>query len=161
MSNELQVVYLAGSAEQAHLLAGALRDRGVEAVVENEALRLGLGGLPFGMSTAPRVMVRGRDSQQARQIVLELTGETEAPPRRMQFRLSTLLLGVTAVCVLLGIGRVSNGRLLRDASHYLAMGLVLASYVAAAVLAFRMVFRRRRGDDHEVMEDETVEDVGG
>lgn len=111
MSNDPLVVYVAGSAEQAHLLAGALRDRGFEALVTNDGLQLGLGALPFGVASAPRIVVPAAEAEEARRIVLDLMGEKPHEPQPSQFRLRTLLYVITAISVYLGIDRLTGWRM--------------------------------------------------
>ena len=65
-------VYRTQNGPQAHLLAMALSDEGIHAVVEGGPLQDGVGELPFGWSTAPRLLVAEADAQRARAILLRL-----------------------------------------------------------------------------------------
>lgn len=106
-----QVIYVAASAEQAHLLANALRERGIGATVTNDRLQVGLGILPFGLSTAPRVIVLESDALEARRIVLELVGESPTAHRPFQFRMRTILYAVTAISIYLAVDRATGWKL--------------------------------------------------
>jgi hypothetical protein len=71
MANTHQVIFVAASVEQAHLLVNALRDEGIFAYVTNEALQMGDLHSQIGFSTAARVVVHESDADDARQIALE------------------------------------------------------------------------------------------
>src|SRR2546430_1150747 len=50
-------VYRAKNAVEAHIVAGALENAGIEVQIDGEALVGGVGILPPGWSTSPRVLV--------------------------------------------------------------------------------------------------------
>ena len=134
-----QIIYVAAGAEQAHLLANALRDRGMEALVTNDRLQAGLGVLPFGWSTAPWIVVPERDAEEARRIVLELVGETPAVPRPFQFRMRTVLYAVTACSVYLAVDRITGWKL----SGFIPLFLGSFEFLLLLVVIV-MVIRRKR-----------------
>ena len=65
-------VYRAQNGPQAHLLALALSDEEINAVVEGGPLQDGVGELPVGWSTAPRLLVSEADAERARAILQRL-----------------------------------------------------------------------------------------
>jgi len=71
MKNSHKVIYVASGTEQAHMLKDALLQQGIFAYVSNDALQVGVGDLPAGLPTAPRVVVEEQDAEEARQIALE------------------------------------------------------------------------------------------
>src|SRR5882672_952175 len=71
MGNSQVVVYVAAGIEQAHLLVNQLHEQGIRAYVANEPLHIADGALPFGLSTAPRVVVHEGDAARGRRIALE------------------------------------------------------------------------------------------
>jgi hypothetical protein len=66
-----QVIYIAATPEQAHLLKNALEERGIFSYLTNEQLQFALGDLPIGLPTAVRVVVQEHDAQEARRIALD------------------------------------------------------------------------------------------
>jgi rubrerythrin len=71
MANTHQVIYIAATIEQAHMLKNALTKQGIFAYVSNESLQMATGDLPMGLPTAPRVVVDAHDADEARRIALE------------------------------------------------------------------------------------------
>jgi membrane protein YdbS with pleckstrin-like domain len=140
MTDDFQVIYVAGAVTQAHLLAGALRDRGFDAFVTNDGLQLGLGALPFGTATAPRVVVPAADAEEARRMVLELVDEKPHEPRPIQFRMRTLLYVVTGISVFLAIDRSMGWSLSANfgAVCYAVAGLFFLLVIIPSI------FRKRR-----------------
>lgn len=138
MSEMPQVIYVAAGAEQAHLLANALRDRGIKAFVTNDGLQL--GGLPFGLSTAPRVVVPESDAMEARRIALELLGEAPESHRPFQFRMRTVFYAVTALSVYLAIDRASGWGLSKR------MPLFLGIFKWFLLIVIVLTFRRKRSE---------------
>lgn len=67
--DEPKVAYIAASLEQAHIIRNVLEERGIRAVITNEALQFGVGELPMGYASAPRVVVAREDFDRARQII--------------------------------------------------------------------------------------------
>ena len=144
MTGRIQSVYVAESSAQAHLLANALRDREIDAFVENDALQFGQGVLPFGIATAPRVMVAEEDGESARQMVLELIKEPPVKERPWQFKMRTMMLLVTAFCAYLAVHRLADW----EYTVPVAIGfpiavLYLAYYAAVVVLVVRFVLSRK------------------
>jgi hypothetical protein len=71
-------VYRAGNSAQAHLMASALEDAGIKAIVDGDALQLALGDIPLGWPTAPRILVAQADAVRARELVQQLErGESD------------------------------------------------------------------------------------
>lgn len=72
--NERQLVeiYRARDSLQAHLLKSALEEAGIRAVVEGDLLQSGIGEIPAGWSTAPRITVEEADAASAREILEKL-----------------------------------------------------------------------------------------
>lgn len=66
-----QPIYIAANPEQAHILKNELIERGIPASVSNEALQFAVGDVPWGVPTAPRVLVHKDHVEEARQIALE------------------------------------------------------------------------------------------
>lgn len=71
MEDPLTVIYVAGSAPQAHMLKNLLAERGIEATITNQTLERGAGVEYIGWQTLPRVLVDPKDAALARQIALE------------------------------------------------------------------------------------------
>lgn len=144
MTGEFRSVYIAGSSAEAHLLANALKDRGIEAFVENDILQAGRGLLPFGLSTAPRVVVAEKQCVAAHEIVLELVQVPVASKPSWQFGMRTMMLIVTVFCIYLVVYQLLGGN---DAISFLVSfpGAVLhlAYYAAVLVLIVRFVRGRR------------------
>ena len=69
MLDRTEIIYTAGRIDEALLLRGLLAERGIESVIENEALQGAVGGLPAGEATAPRIRVATDDADKARKIV--------------------------------------------------------------------------------------------
>jgi hypothetical protein len=112
----LEVVYVAGSAQQAHLLADALEREGIAAFVHNEALEIGMGGLPPGFDTAPRVVVEQAQAARAREIALEFEAKLrksreDASGGRAwhQFSIRALLFLTACVAVYFGVRQAAGG----------------------------------------------------
>src|SRR5207247_1201078 len=64
-TGRLVEVYRAKNSPEAHLLKSALEDAGIRAVVEGDLLQGGLGEIPIGWTTSPRIMVAEPDAGQA------------------------------------------------------------------------------------------------
>lgn len=80
MSDDTLVeVYRAMHPPQAHMVANFLRDAGIPATVHGENLQGGLGELPFGWSTAPKVMVMSNNAAAARALI-EAAEATDVEP---------------------------------------------------------------------------------
>jgi hypothetical protein len=62
-------VYRARNVAQAHLITNALREAGIEAVLENDLLQGALGDLPPGWATAPRILVEQGGVEAARALI--------------------------------------------------------------------------------------------
>ncbi|MFQ5843423.1 MAG: DUF2007 domain-containing protein [Planctomycetota bacterium] len=56
----------------AYLLKGILEEAGIEVAVGNENLQIGLGELPLGLPTAPRILVDESQAARAARILKEL-----------------------------------------------------------------------------------------
>ena len=69
---KLVEVYRAAHSPQAHLLKSTLEDAGIRAIVEGDLLQGGLGEIPAGWPTAPRLMVEESDAAAAREILKQL-----------------------------------------------------------------------------------------
>jgi hypothetical protein len=72
MSDELEEVYRAASAVQAHMMVSELEDAGIKAMIAGEALQSGLGADALGWSAAPRILVPASDAGRARGILERL-----------------------------------------------------------------------------------------
>jgi hypothetical protein len=77
---ELEVVYVARTGDQAHLLKSALGERGIQAIVLNQDLasRAGVGATLWGV--LPRVAVARDDAMLARTIALRFEEQTRPRP---------------------------------------------------------------------------------
>ena len=110
-----EVVYVASNLHQAHLLAGALEREGIAAVVHNDALQLGIGGLPPGLDTAPLVVVERTDAVRARELALEfeaaLRGARQDTGTQAwyQFSVRALIFLTVCVAVFLGVRQMAGG----------------------------------------------------
>lgn len=80
MITKTTIIYTAQRIDDAQLLANTLIERGIEAVIENEALQGGVGGLPPGVTTAPQIRVAAEDAQKARQVVAEFERQLHFGP---------------------------------------------------------------------------------
>ena len=145
MKSTHRVVYRAANVQQAHLLANLLNERGIFAYVTNDALQ-GVGGdLPFGMTTAPQVVVHQDEADEARQIAREFdaTTSTPAPPaeRPFQFELAVLFYCVTWAAVFFGVNRLVDNPQLAGLANYALIGTFL---VVSYVLVARRIARRNR-----------------
>ena len=65
------IIYSAANSSQAHLLKDFLRQRGIFALVQNEALQAGIGELPPGYKTSPAVVVAPQHIDRGRALVRE------------------------------------------------------------------------------------------
>jgi hypothetical protein len=93
-------VYSAGDSIEAYALSNRLEDAGVRAMVVGDHLQGGLGALPFGRSTAPRLCVAAEDAQRAEEIVAAWESERQRPRGNrnalpFQFGLSAVLINMT------------------------------------------------------------------
>lgn len=68
MERDLEIIYKAGNAQQAAILKNILSDEGIESTVTNIALMNAGGEVPLGWSSAPCVLVRHENLEQARAI---------------------------------------------------------------------------------------------
>lgn len=75
--SDLVPIYSAANLIQAKLLRDALEEEGIDAWVINEALAGGVGELPAGWSSSPRVVVARENAEAARQLALAF--ERRAP----------------------------------------------------------------------------------
>ena len=71
MADSYHVIYSAANSSQAHLLKDFLRQRGIFALVQNEALQVGIGELPPGYKTSPAVVVAPEHTDRARSLINE------------------------------------------------------------------------------------------
>ena len=69
MNEHSEVIYSAGRIEEAVIVKQMLEDRGIEAIVENQALQGALGELPPGEATNPRVRVAAENVEKSREVV--------------------------------------------------------------------------------------------
>lgn len=69
MSERTEIIYSAGRIEEAVLVKQLLNERSIECLIENVALQGGVGELPAGEATNPRVRVNAEDAEKARQVV--------------------------------------------------------------------------------------------
>ena len=65
----MKPVYHTPNPAEAALIAGYLRESGIEAVVANEGLLLGFGELPIDPSTMPTVLVPDEDEERAAALI--------------------------------------------------------------------------------------------
>jgi len=65
-------VYWAADAPQAHLVKTVLEKAGIDVRVVGEMLQAGLGELPMGPATSPRIWVPRKDEARARAVIAEL-----------------------------------------------------------------------------------------
>jgi hypothetical protein len=65
-------VYRARNVPEAHLMRNALEEAGIRVQIEGELLQGGVGDLPPGWPTAPRILVEESQLATARQIVEQL-----------------------------------------------------------------------------------------
>ena len=103
-------VYSAGDSIEAYALSSRLEDVGVRAMVVGEHLQGGLGALPFGRSTAPRLCVAAEDAQRAEEIVAAWESERQRPRANrnslpFQFGLSAVLINMTLLAILFALYR--------------------------------------------------------
>ena len=69
--NDLVEVFLAENLPEAYMVKAQLEAAGIVCFIDNENLQGALGEIPLGMATAPRVLVREKKAEQARQIIAE------------------------------------------------------------------------------------------
>lgn len=62
-------VYRAKDLPEAHLIRFMLGEAGINATIDGDSLQPGLGDLPYGWLTAPRIIVEESQAVSARQIV--------------------------------------------------------------------------------------------
>ena len=79
-SLKLVEAYRASHPIQAHALRFALEEAGIQVVIENEALQDGIGDLPSGWSSAPRLMVEESQLADAREIIGRIDNIAEHEP---------------------------------------------------------------------------------
>jgi hypothetical protein len=71
--------YRALTPMQAHMVANFLREAGIPATVHGDLLQGVLGELPFGWSTAPKVMVMSADLAAARAFIEAAEASDDEP----------------------------------------------------------------------------------
>jgi hypothetical protein len=81
-------LYRARGISEAHAIRLAIEAEGIAVFIENEHLQGALGELPFGWSTAPRVLVNRADEAPAREILKTFTIQPpeNEPEAEMQMR---------------------------------------------------------------------------
>ena len=145
MENTHRAIYSAASAQQAHILANALQERGIFAYVTNDALAGASGDLPFGVLTAPQVVVHVDDAEEARRLALEFEGSSHASmqprPARWQFSFATMLYAVTWIAVFLAIHRAIRNGAARAIANWAAFSAM--ALVTFVIVAWRMAQRNR------------------
>ncbi len=143
MKNTHRVIYTAANAQQAHLLANALVERGIFAYVTNDMLQGAAGDLPFGLPTLPRVVVHEDDATEARQLAVEFDRSTVTAPAAsgLQFGLNVLFYLVTWAGIFFATNRLLDNRGARGTVNTL---LASAFLVVTFLLISRRVARRNR-----------------
>jgi len=68
-NDSVVVLYRANNLFEAQAILSALEDAGLTARLEGEFLGTALGDIPFGSSTAPRIVVRNDQLAQAQEIL--------------------------------------------------------------------------------------------
>jgi hypothetical protein len=76
---DLVEIYRAANGPQAHMMKNFLRNAGIPAMVEGDMLQGGIGGVPVGWSTAPRVLVAAEHAAWAKTLI-ETVETTEDEP---------------------------------------------------------------------------------
>lgn len=80
MSQEpLVEAYRAANGPQAHLVAHFLQGAGIPAFVDGDELTGGVGVIPAGWSTAPRVLVPAREADHARALIAAAESADDGP----------------------------------------------------------------------------------
>ncbi|MBI3839763.1 MAG: DUF2007 domain-containing protein [Planctomycetia bacterium] len=151
MENTHKVIYSAATVEQAHMLMNILREHGIYAYVSNVSLQFAVWELPFGVPTAPRVVVHEDDFQEARGIALEFDrtaynlsrdDPSEATPERrpFQFGLGTFFFILTwaSICLASAFGATKGIR--RELTAIAVYGTVLGIFW----VTWYLVHRRNR-----------------
>ncbi len=88
LPNDPVELYRARSLPEAHAIRVALEEEGIAVRIDNELLQGVVGEVPFGWTTAPRIMVERSQEETARRILDEYlqqtthTEETEDQPDR-------------------------------------------------------------------------------
>ena len=148
-SDALQVIYVAANVPQAQLLAGALEEEGIAAFVSNAALQTGMGGLPPGLDTAPRVLVDGAHAPRAREFALDFERRLRESYRNAvpagawyQFTIRGLLFLTACVAIYIGVDQ-AIARSGAAPNSNPAVAAVFLFCLGALYLAFR---RKRRGE---------------
>ncbi len=97
------IIYKAGNLSEAHIVAGMLNSRGIEAVVGGHYLQGGVGDLAVMDFTDVRVA--DEDAEAAREIINEYEGTKSPPESRPEKRGSRPIvkLGLFLVAVLLTV----------------------------------------------------------
>jgi Putative prokaryotic signal transducing protein len=152
MTNTQQVIYSAATVEQAHLLMNILREHGIYSHVSNGALQFAVGDLPFGVPTAPRVVVHEDDSQEARRIALEFDrtvrnlpadepSEPKQERRPFQFGLGTFLFILTwaSIYFAFAVDRTRKGNRLSGSWPFIYIAVLGIFWVT-----WYLVHRRKR-----------------
>jgi hypothetical protein len=67
----MKVVHTAPDVARAHLVAGFLQSRGIQAIVGNEMASAARGEVPLDLSTSPNVLVADADVARAKQLLGE------------------------------------------------------------------------------------------
>jgi hypothetical protein len=148
MANTHQVIYSAATVEQAHLLMNLLREQGIFSYVSNESLQFATGDLPFGVPTAPRVVVHEVDSQEARRIALDFDQTVrnsstlergETTPERPSFQIDRgkVVYLLASVLTYFVLDAMTNGTLLQRVWR----GIFVFAFWATT---WYLVYRRHR-----------------
>lgn len=74
-------VYRASHPLQAHAIKLALEEAGIPLVIENEGLQDGIGDLPCGWATSPRLMVEDQQVAAARAVIEQTDRSLQTDPQ--------------------------------------------------------------------------------
>ncbi len=95
--------YRASHPVQAHALRFALEEAGIRVVIQNEALQDGIGDLPSGWSSAPRLMVEESQLAAAREIISQTdhsdTASLGLTPSETATALTAAFFGIAGVAL--------------------------------------------------------------
>jgi hypothetical protein len=67
--SEPVIVYRAANGPQAHVVRNFLQNAGIPALIDGDLLQGGIGDLPPGWSTAPRILVASEHAAWARTLI--------------------------------------------------------------------------------------------
>lgn len=113
--------YRARHQVQAHAIRLALEDAGIRVVIENEALQDGIGDIPCGWSSSPRLLVEESQLAAAREFISR-TDHSASADLSLTFAEAA---GIPLACLGIGLGELPDSGL-AETTRCLACGTIMS-----------------------------------